>query len=230
MALCTASQKSSRVHCPCLRNGLLPFQHGGLWSRALSCPPRTSTGSGSAPTVQMEPLYRSGQQKYINIVGQKNKMWPPTYVTSRSGRTSGRMILDRILKAPEPTGRTSCCPKGEESSPPAPYGVRPARTGAPGCAGMRSSSTDGLLRGRGLPDSLHPCDRLTGANGAGPWECTAGVPTAPTRTRTLRVLQSTVRVSEMTGPEQRGRCTSPAFFSCPCGLWASMRYPVRLDR
>ena len=52
-----------RVRCPCIRNGLLPFQHDGLWSRASHARREPSTGSGSAPTAQMEPLYRSGQQE-----------------------------------------------------------------------------------------------------------------------------------------------------------------------
>ena len=69
---------------------------------------RTFTGSGSAPTAQMEPLYRSGQQ------GVHQHYWPEErgvaarLVTSRSGRTS--RPGDPRPKAPEPTGRTSCCP------------------------------------------------------------------------------------------------------------------------
>ena len=46
-----------RIRCPYLRNGLLPFQHDGVWSRTSQCTPITFTGSGSAP------LYRSGQRE-----------------------------------------------------------------------------------------------------------------------------------------------------------------------
>ena len=35
--------------------------------------------------------------------------------------------------------------------------------------------------------------------------------------------------SKVPGPEGRERSRSPALLSCPCGLWASMRYTVRVD-
>ena len=116
--------------------------------------------------------------------------------------------------------------------PTAPHGVRLARTSAPGChAGMRSlrydqpRSVSGLLRGRSLPDRAHPYDRLTGANGASPWECTAGVTPAPTRIRDRRAeaRRRPGRLCSRNGvavPTNLPKC--PA---CACGQKTTLRTP-----
>ena len=91
----------------------------------------------------------------------------------------GRGGLERTTKAPEPTGRAACCPL-RVCQPTAQCGERLARSSAPGRrAGMRSLIS--LEHGRSTARSAftRPCATLrsatTGANGAGPWECTAGV-------------------------------------------------------
>ena len=72
---------------------------------------RTFTGSGSAPTAQMEPLYRSGQQEV------HQHYWPEERgVAARLCELAfgtyfpAGVILVRILTAPEPTDRAACCP------------------------------------------------------------------------------------------------------------------------
>ena len=49
-----------RVRSPCVRNGLLQFQHGGLWSRASHVCREPSRAVGLHPLCKFVPLYRSG--------------------------------------------------------------------------------------------------------------------------------------------------------------------------
>ena len=131
-----------RVRCPCLRNGLLPFQHDGLWSRASHARRKLVRAVGLHPLPKWSHCTEAGSKRYINIIGQRNGVWPPAWRPRVRDVLPGWGILARILKAPKPTGRTSCCPK-ERKTPTAPYGVRPTRTGTPGCrAGMRSLRSD----------------------------------------------------------------------------------------
>ena len=78
----------------------LPFQHGGLWG--------TCTGSGSAPTAQMEPLYRSGQQEV------HQHFWPEDGVRrchSSQGHKAGLQVVFftslRLSVGKDTGGRTS---------------------------------------------------------------------------------------------------------------------------
>ena len=76
-----------RVRCSCLRNGLLPFQHGGLWSRA------SHARRELVRAVGLHPLCPNGAtfaevDRCINIIGQRNGVRPPACVTSSLGRTS----------------------------------------------------------------------------------------------------------------------------------------------
>ena len=123
MALYTSSQGSSASRCPCLRNGLLPFQHGGLWSRT---------------SHVRENLY--GQWVCTHCpngatVQKRAARGTSTLLARGTGDVHpGRVILAR-----------SAVPLAvqERELPTAPYGVRPARTGTPGCrAGMRSLRSD----------------------------------------------------------------------------------------
>ena len=139
-----------RVRCPCIRNGLLPFQHGGLWSRA---------SSGSAPLPKWSHCTEAGSKRYINIIGQRNGVWPPACVISSSGRTSQhRSSLESSSRRSRPVVPLALH-KGEEP-PTTTHGVRPARTGTPGCrAGMRSLRSD---HGRSTARSefTRPCAQL----------------------------------------------------------------------
>ena len=130
-----------RVRCPCLRNGLLPFQHGGLWSWASHVRRELLRAVGLHPLSKWSHCTEAGSKRYINIIGQRNGVWPPACVISSSGRTS-RPGDPR----PNPQGAGTdrpCCLLSTACQPTAPYGVRPERTGTPGCrAGMRSLRSD----------------------------------------------------------------------------------------
>ena len=131
MALYTASQVQL-VRCPCIRNGLLPFQHDGLWSRASHARRELVRAVGLHPLPKWSHCTEAGSKRYTNIIGQRNGVWPPACVISSSGRTS----------RPGDPAVPLAVHKGEVP-PTAPYGVRPERTGTPGCrAGMRSLRSD----------------------------------------------------------------------------------------
>ena len=132
-----------RVRCPCLRNGLLPFQHGGLWSWA------SHVRRELLRAVGLHPLSKWSARSARLWTVQQHTVWPggrgvgrPLGLPRVRDVLPGRGGLDRTTKAPEPTGRAACCPL-RVCQPTAPYGVRPARTGTPGCrAGMRSLRSD----------------------------------------------------------------------------------------
>ena len=138
-----------RVRCPCLRNGLLPFQHGGLWSRA-------SHVRRQLLVPKWSHCAEAGSERYINIIGQRNAVWPPACVISSSGRTS-RPGDPR----PNPQGaRTDlpCLLLSKRKVPPtAPYGVRPARTGTPGCRAVTRSLRSDQPRARTVYCAVGVC-------------------------------------------------------------------------
>ena len=149
-----------RVRCPCLRNGLLPFQHGGLWSRTSHARRELLRAVGLHLLPKGSHCTAADSERYININGQRDGVWPPACVTSLSGRTSRPGVLARILTAPEPTGRAACCPC-LLVPPTAPYGVRPARTGTPGCrAGMRGLISLEHGRSAARSEFTRPCAQL----------------------------------------------------------------------
>ena len=77
-----------RVRCPCLRNGLLPLQHDGLWSRASHARRKLVRAVGLHPLPKLEPLYRSGQQEVHQHYWPEERGVAARLVNSRSGRTS----------------------------------------------------------------------------------------------------------------------------------------------
>ena len=72
------------VRCPCIRNGLLPFQHDGLWSRASHARRELVRAVGLHPL----PKWSHCTEAVSKIIGQMNGVWPPACVISSSGRTS----------------------------------------------------------------------------------------------------------------------------------------------
>ena len=141
-------------------------------------------GQWSAP--QMEPLYEPGSKRYINNTGHRNGVWPPACVTSRSrsgdpppnpqgaGADGSYLSLSMCACATNSTLRRETC---EDRHARLPCGNEAREV----CSAL---STDGLLRGRILPDRAHNYDQMLRltltvlARG-----CTAGVTAAPTRTR-----------------------------------------------
>ena len=148
-----------RVRCPCLRSGLLPFQHGGPQSMACHVRRELLLAVGLHPLPKWSHCTEAGSRRYINIIGKWNGVWPPACVTLRSGRTS-----QPGDPRPNPQGAGADRPYLLLST--RDCGMRPARTGAPGCrAGTRSLRSDqprsvsGLPRGRSLPDRVHNNDQ-----------------------------------------------------------------------
>ena len=154
------------------------------------CTPRAFTGSGSAPTAPMEPLYRSGQKEVHQHYWPEERDVAARLVTSRSGRASRPgdprpnpqgaradlpyLLLSTCACANNSTPRRETC-KDKRARPPR----------------MRSLRSD-QPRARTVycAVGVYPTVRnlaikavTTGADGAGPWECTAGATPAPTRTR-----------------------------------------------
>ena len=131
-----------RVRCPCLRNGLLPFQHGGLWSWA------SHVRRELLRAVGLHPLSNGAQGQHVcgqyssTQSGQRNGVGHPlgdlafgTYFPAggSSPESSRRRSRPAVLLA------VHCV----SEKPTASYGVRPAETGAPDCrAGMRSLRSD----------------------------------------------------------------------------------------
>ena len=71
-----------------LRQCLLHCQHGGLWSRASHARREPVRAVGLHPLPKWSLCTEAGSKRYINIIGQRNGVWPPACVTSSSGRTS----------------------------------------------------------------------------------------------------------------------------------------------
>ena len=191
MALYTASQGSSVSAAP---------------AYGMVCSHSSMAVSGHGPAMYAENFYgqwvcthcpNGAQGQHVcgqyssTQSGQRNGVWPPacdlkfgTYFPAggSSPESSRRRSRPAVLLA------VHCV----SEKPTASYGVRPAETGAPGCrAGMRSLRSDQpRARTAYCAVRVYPAVRTptitndtTGANGAGPWECTAGVTPAPTRTR-----------------------------------------------
>ena len=94
-----------RVRCPCLRNGLLPFQHGGLWSRTshVCREPQRAVG--------LHPLSKwSAVSTYVDSTAAHTLARWEGGLPRVKDVLPGRGGLDRTTKPPEPTGRAACCP------------------------------------------------------------------------------------------------------------------------
>ena len=73
---------------PFERNGLLPFQHGGLWSRTSHVRRELLRRAGLHPLHKWSHCTDAGSKSCVNLIGQRNGVWPSACVTSRSGRAS----------------------------------------------------------------------------------------------------------------------------------------------
>ena len=131
-----------RVRCPCLRNGLLPFQHGGLWSWANHVRRKLSRAVGLHPLSKWSAVSTYVDSTAAHRLARGTGCGRPlgdlafgTYFLAggSSPESSRRRSRPAVLLA------VHCV----SEKPTASHGVRPAETGAPGCrAGMRSLRSD----------------------------------------------------------------------------------------
>ena len=111
MALETASQRPSASAAAaygacCTCSSMLVSGH-----RPVTYASNVGNGLGG---LHPQPKWRSVSTCVDSTAAHRLALWegcgPPSWTASRSGRTSRPGGLDRTTKAPEPTGRASCCP------------------------------------------------------------------------------------------------------------------------
>ena len=134
MALETASQRSSSCAPPCMRKNLLPCNLDVLLVITASHARRELVRAvGLHPLPGWSHCTEAGSKKYINLLGQRNGVWPTACVISSSGRTSRPGDPRSNPHSAVSLRAVRLAVHKGEVPPTAPYGAKLARSGTPGC-------------------------------------------------------------------------------------------------